>query len=165
MTLLNLLLALMFFLILNVATASSNVGAGIILGSPTGLTAKTWKDNHVAYDAGLAFSVSDYILVYGDYLFHYPGSIKQGNVFISELIPYIGFGGVFVITNRDRANNDKFYGKKSGSFGAGIRVPLGLEWKPGKPPLGVFGEIVPGISVAPATDILIMGGIGIRYYF
>lgn len=147
------------------ANAAGDVGAGIILGSPTGLTGKFWKDQQVAFDAGLSFSTSDYILVYGDYLFHYPGAIRQANKFISELTPYMGVGGAFVVTTSDRSNNDRLLGKKSGSAGIGIRVPFGLEWKPGKPPLGAFVELVPGISVMPATDIMIMGGIGIRYYF
>lgn len=140
-------------------------GAGIILGSPTGITGKFWMDGRVAYDAGISFSTGDYILVYGDYLYHYPGSFKGNNQFLMNVTPYLGIGGVFALTTADRSNNDRIYGKRSGAFGLGIRVPFGAEWRPGKPPLGIFLELAPGISVAPATDILIMGGLGIRYYF
>lgn len=140
-------------------------GAGIILGNPTGLTAKMWKDSLVAYDAGLSFSNSDYFLMYGDYLFHYPGSIKNKNAFISQLTPYWGVGGIVVLSSANRDSNDKFIGKKSGSLGLGVRFPFGVEWRPGSPPLGFFAELVPGMSIFPATDILFQGGIGMRYYF
>lgn len=158
-------LTLFFALISLESFAAGDGGLGIILGSPTGITGKLWQDQHEAYDGGISFSTGDYILIYADYLHHYPGVIKQRNQFISELTPYIGVGGVFVITSSDRSNNDRLYGKKSGSFGLGVRVPLGLEWKSRNPSIGVFLELVPGISLTPSTDILIMGGLGIRYYF
>lgn len=154
------------FTVLGVSVfAGENRGAGIVLGSPTGLTGKMWKDSQVAYDAGLSFSSSDYVLFYGDYLLHYPGSIRDKNPFISQLTPYWGLGGILVLTSANRDSNDKYIGKKSGSVGLGVRCPVGAEWKPGRLPLGIFAELAPGISVFPATDILIQGGIGMRYYF
>jgi hypothetical protein len=163
-----LLTILGLIMIQNSAAASagaSGVGAGIVLGSPTGLTAKMWQDSQVAYDAGFSFSNSDYFLFYADYLLHYPGSIKNKNQFISQLTPYWGVGGILVMTSSSRDSNSKYLGKNSGAVGLGVRVPFGVEWRPGQPPLGFFAELSPGISIFPATDILFQGGIGMRYYF
>ncbi len=145
--------------------AGKNFGLGIILGGPTAITGKYWLNNQVAIDGGLAFSLSDYVLIYGDYLFHYPRPIHQPGAFFSDLSFYLGAGGNLVVTTNERSNTDNYLGKKSGSVGLGVRIPFGLEWQPAQPPLGVFVEIVPGISVVPATSLLVQGGVGIRYYF
>lgn len=147
------------------AADSSGFGAGIILGSPTAITAKYWLDQQAAIDGGIAFSLSDYFLFYGDYLFHYPGAFKQKNKFVSELIPYVGVGGIIALANSNRIDNDRYLGRTTGTLGLGVRVPFGIEWMPSKIPIGVFLELVPGISIIPATSILFQGGLGIRYYF
>lgn len=77
----------------------------------------------------------------------------------------MGVGGLLVVTNRDYNKDDRFLGKKSGSVGLGVRVPVGVEWQPGRPPLGVYLELVPGMAIIPKTDAFFQGGIGIRYYF
>jgi hypothetical protein len=147
------------------AAEASGFGAGIILGSPTAITAKYWLDRQAALDGGIAFALSDYFLFYGDYLFHYPGAFKQRNKFVSELIPYVGVGGILALANSNRIDNDRYLGRTSGAIGLGVRVPFGIEWMPTNIPIGVFLELVPGISVIPATSILFQGGLGIRYYF
>ena len=50
---------------------------------------------------------------------------------------------------------------KSGPFGLGF----GIEWRPVLLPLGVFFEIVPGISVIPEIGFFGNGGLGLRYFF
>ncbi len=145
--------------------SDQNFGLGILLGSPTAITGKYWLDNQAAIDGGLAFSFSNYVLVYADYLFHYPRPFNHAGEFFSELSFYLGAGGNLVITTSDRSSSDAYLGKKSGSVGLGVRAPFGLEWMPTKPTLGFFAEIVPGISVVPSTSVLVQGGFGARYYF
>ncbi len=145
--------------------SEENLGAGIVLGAPTALTLKYWQTKQVAYDAGLGFSAGNYVLFYGDYLYHYPGAFKQKDAFLSRLTPYVGLGAIVAVTTGDRKDNDNYLGKSSGSFGLGVRVPLGIEWIPREPSLGVFIEIAPGISLIPSTSALLMAGIGVRYYF
>ena len=126
---------------------------------------KYFKDKQIAFDAGLGFAISNYFIFYGDYLYHYPGAFKQKEPFLMQLTPYLGIGGIAAITTNDRSQNYAYYGRTSGSFGLGVRVPLGLEWRPKDPSIGVFVEIAPGISIIPATTAIFTGGIGIRYYF
>ena len=145
--------------------ASRDFGLGVVVGGPTAITAKYWLDHERALDGGIAFSVNDYILLYGDYLWHYPRPFKHSDPFFSNVNFYLGLGANLAITTSDRSNTDYYLGKRSGSVGLSARVPFGLEWKPADPPLGVFVEIVPGISVIPSTSVIVQGGIGIRYYF
>ncbi len=145
--------------------ASNEFGAGLILGYPTAVTGKYWRDKQVAFDGGLGFNINSYFVFYGDYLYHYPGIFRQKNEFLDYLVPYFGVGGLAAITTSDRGNNDGYLGKTSGSFGLGVRIPVGAEWKPKEPSIGVFVEIAPGISIFPSTTAIITGGTGIRYYF
>jgi hypothetical protein len=156
------------FLLLALPTSSAfanKLGAGFFIGEPTSLTMKYWTSSTQAVDAGLAFSLSDYFLIYADYLTHYPQMIPKKNQFLSQLEFYIGVGGLLVVTNKDYSKDDRYLGKKSGSVGFGVRVPVGVEWQPANPPLGIYLELVPGMSIIPKTDAFFQGGVGIRYYF
>ena len=146
-------------------SAQQNFGLGVLLGAPTAITGKYWLNNEVAIDGGLAFSFSDYVLIYADYLIHYPRPFNLTEKFFTELSFYVGAGGNLVTTTNERTTTDNYLGKKSGSLGLGVRIPFGLEWMPAQPSLGFFAEIVPGISVVPATSVLVQGGFGVRYYF
>ncbi|OFZ29704.1 MAG: hypothetical protein A2622_10810 [Bdellovibrionales bacterium RIFCSPHIGHO2_01_FULL_40_29] len=145
--------------------AASDFGLGIILGAPTGITAKYWLDSQNAIDGGLSFSLSDYVLVYGDYLIHKSRLFGNQNQFTSELDFYYGLGANIVVTTKDRDTNDYYLGKKSGSAGFSVRVPFGVEWKPAEPSIGIFAELVPGMSIIPSTAVVFQGGLGARYYF
>ncbi|MGE0633535.1 MAG: BAPKO_0422 family outer member beta-barrel protein [Pseudobdellovibrionaceae bacterium] len=145
--------------------ANAKLAGGFFVGDPTSLTFKFWQNSEIAYDGGIAFAVSDYFLFYGDYLIHYPRMIAKTNKLFSKTEFYFGVGGVAAVTTKDRSRKDRVYGKKSGSFGMGVRVPIGIEWRPTEPPIGVYIEIAPGISIFPSTDAFAQGGVGIRYYF
>lgn len=141
------------------------LGAGFVLGNPSALSAKLWTDSRTAFDAALAFSVSDYVLVHVNYLKHFPGFFKTKNPYVNRFVPYLGGGLVFVIAQKDRSSGDGFVGKKSGAFGLGIRMPLGIEWLIQEVPLGVYLEAAPGLALTPSTSGFIQGGLGVRYYF
>jgi len=133
-------------------------GLGVVLGSPTAITGKYWLSKSSAMDFGLSFA-SYWALLYGDYLWEYPDGFGHSSKFVSELVPYVGVGGgVFSWNPNWRAYNNS---------GVGLygRLPLGVEWAPQRPPLGIFLEIAPGIAISPGMWVIIDIGIGIRYYF
>ncbi len=148
-----------------VGKSSGPLGLGIVFGNPTALTGKYVVSNVLAYDFGLAFSFSDYILIYGDHLVSIPAGFGNKTKFISQLTPYYGIGGILVSTTTDRSKVDRILGKKSGSVGLGLRIPLGVEWRPIQPDFAFFAEIVPGISIVPETSAMFQGGLGLRYFF
>lgn len=141
-------------------------GIGLAIGSPTALTGKIWLTNTTAMDFGLAYSSRDYLLIYGDYLLHDTG-LFQSNKFTDRLTTYFGFGlGIYSWDrNYYYGNRPAGWRSKESDLGVYIRVPIGAEWRPVDLPIGVFAELVPGLSVVPSIDVIINAAIGIRYYF
>ena len=131
------------------STDTNGFGIGIIIGEPTGIT---MKYNNFPI-IGIAWSFNNHFHVHCDYWFHHADVVNK-------LDWYIGIGLktiFFTKDSKDKKNEDD-------KFGLGIRVPFGLQYFILKE-LELFGEIVPGISLIPATDIDFDFGIGVRYYF
>ena len=128
-----------------------NFGIGVILGEPTGLSAKMWTSETTAFDLGVAWSFSGdgNFHIHGDYLFHRFGifDVSKG-----ALPLYFGIGARMLF--RDNAD-DKI----------GIRFPIGIEYYFDDLPIAVFVEIVPILDLTPDSDFDINGGIGGRFYF
>ncbi|MCM2279392.1 MAG: hypothetical protein NDJ89_15055 [Oligoflexia bacterium] len=146
------------------ASSGQGIGVGVIFGEPTGITAKFWQGSRHAFDAGLAYSFDSFMMFYGDHLWHYPGAFGASSRFVTQLTPYFGVGGEVFFGNRYRWDR-KWLVRDGSSAGIGLRIPLGIEWKPGNPPLGVFLEAVPGLGIIPGMFGFFQGGLGVRYYF
>lgn len=116
-----------------------------------------------AVDMGLTFYFSNLVLIYSDYLFHFPKAFGTSSPFVAQLSPYVGVGGVMLFWSGSYYN--RYYYDSPHGFGIGVRFPIGIEWKPSDPPLGVFLELAPGMGIIPGTFGFFQGGIGIRYYF
>jgi len=131
------------------AAQSRGFGIGIVIGEPTGFSAKAWTSPGNAVDIGVAwaFSRQGYFHLHADYLWHFPDAIRAEERFV----PYAGFGGRMGF-GEDKAR-------------AGIRVPGGIAYWPRSIPLDVFLEIALIMDVAPATELSLNGGIGARYFF
>lgn len=151
----------------DVIPRGGNIGLGIVLGDPTGLTAKFWMDNKHAIDGGVAYSFGDYILVYSDYLWHFPKAFagKESSSFVQQLTPYVGPGGEVFFSTGTPSLSRRFFEGHTTYFGLGFRIVGGIEWTPADPPLGVFIEIAPGIGIIPRTFAFLQAGIGCRWYF
>ena len=154
-------LGFMIILVKPIAAQDHGFGMGIILGEPTGLSAKLWTSKINAFDFGLGVSVGgDRISYEGhydngsrihfhmDYLWHSFNAIHS-----SERFPlYYGIGGRF--------NTGGGY---DGSLG--IRGVFGIAWFPHSTPIDIFFELVPVFQVTPLTGLGIDAGLGIRYFF
>lgn len=126
-----------------------NVGLGVMLGEPTGISLKAWNNSRSAFDFGVAWSFAgsdDDIYLHADYLLHsWIDGVEQG-----QLAFYYGIGGRMVFSDDPTA---------------GIRIPFGLNYLIGEAPVGVFMEVVPVLNLTPDTDFDGNGALGIRYYF
>jgi len=124
-------------------------GIGVILGEPTGISAKYWVSTRNALDAGLAWSFrhKGYVHIHADYLWHVPLKIEG----VNQLAFYVGIGGRLGIS--------------SGSALLGARIPIGLVYWPQSVPLDLFLEVAPILDLTPATEFSVNGGVGIRFYF
>jgi hypothetical protein len=125
----------------------SDMEAGLMIGEPTGLSFKMWRNNKTAFDAGLAWSFSDdgSLHIHGDYLLHEWLEVEEGS-----LAFYYGIGARVRVTS-----NSKF----------GARIPAGLQYLMEGSRIGFFFEIAPILNLLPDTDLDVNGGIGARYFF
>ena len=95
----------------------------------------------------------------------YGGFYTNSSEFVTQLTPYLGGGLTIALASETRAGEDRTWFKRGETFGIGIRVPGGIEWRAPKPPIGIYVELAPGISVISRTAFLFQGGVGARYYF
>jgi hypothetical protein len=144
----TLLIILLTSFSLGLSAQDHNIGVGLIIGEPTGFSAKTWVSSVDAVDAGVAWSMTNgWFHVHADYLRHFFEVIPVES---GDLPLYVGIGARL-------------------GFGQdivlGARVPLGINYIFDDLPLDVFLEVVPGILITPDTKFDMGGGIGVRYWF
>lgn len=133
------------------------VGLGVILGEPTGISAKGWLDKETAVDAAAAWAFSGHssFQVHADYLKHVYDVIDASS--LGGRLPfYYGVGG-----------RVKFHDERNGAADTrvGVRIPFGFTYLPDGAPFDLFFEIVPVLDATPSTDLRLNAAIGGRYYF
>ena len=141
-------IVLLGILSFGLSAQNSGLGVGVIVGEPTGFSAKSWLSSYDAVDAGLAWSIShSWLRVHADYLRHVFDLIEVEK---GQLPLYFGIGAKIGFGN---------------DILIGARVPLGLNYLFDGTPLDVFIEVVPGLEIIPDTKFNMEGGIGVRYWF
>ena len=131
---------------------AGRLGAGIIVGEPTGASLKYWVNNTVAVDGAFGWSLhddSDFYL-HSDVLWHNFDLIPVSQ---GRLPVYFGVGGLVRFRDDNKDNQ------------VGVRVPVGLSYMFNNAPVDVFVEVAPAIDVAPNVRGEVTGGVGIRYWF
>jgi hypothetical protein len=156
-------IALCLFLSVRGAIAQDRgFGIGIILGEPTGISAKLWTSPVNAFDFGLGWSIG------GDRIGKYKGNYDGGSrvhfhmdylwhsfeaTHLSQQFPlYYGFGGRF--------NSGAGY-----DASVAVRGVFGVAWLPHNTPIDVFLELVPSLQLTSTTGFGLDAGIGARYFF
>jgi hypothetical protein len=131
------------------AASQGNFGLGIIVGEPTGVSAKLWITERTAVDMAAAWSFSDEeaFHLHADYLFHNFDliTVEQG-----RLPVHFGIGGRLKFEDESRL---------------GVRIPIGLTYIFDGAPVDIFFEVVPILDLAPDTDFSANGAIGARFFF
>lgn len=127
---------------------NKNLGIGVILGEPTGLSLKVWTKKTQAFDAALAcsFGYRNSMHIHMDYLFHEFNSIKVEK---GSLPFYYGIGARILID--DVAS-------------LGVRIPVGLTYLFENSPVDIFLELVPVLNLNPVTNFNLNGAVGARFY-
>ena len=126
-------------------------GLGVVLGEPTGISAKFWLTPGTALDFGLGYSFTSSNSLfdfYVDYVFHNSDMIHSEENFVV----YYGPGARLKI-------------KESTDSRLGIRGVIGILWIPHNTNFDVFVEVAPILDIIPATEFDFAGGIGGRYFF
>jgi hypothetical protein len=140
--------ALAAMLALAPGKARGDIGLGLVVGEPTGLSAELGLGGRssLALAVGLdAFEGSGFY-VHLDYLMRLGYLARWSS---SSLVPYVGLGGVV----------------KGGDAHVGARVPFGLSLEFRTAPVQIFGELALRVMVVPDLDVGVGGAIGFRYFF
>ncbi len=129
--------------------STGRFGIGAVFGEPTGVTAKWWLTREVAMDVTAAWSFANdsAFQLHVDYLIHQFGLLRVRE---GRLPVYLGIGGRVKFADDTKV---------------GIRIPVGMSYLFAREPIEIFGELVPTLDLAPSTKAVLMGGVGIRYYF
>lgn len=128
------------------AQKAGAVGAGVILGNPTGVTGKLWLDGTQALDAGVGFSTR--LAAYGDYLWHGWNVLPQPAE--GRLPVYLGVGA------QVRTFHDAEFG---------LRAVAGVAYWLPRNPVEIFFEVVPVFRLEPHDSVGLDAGVGLRYYW
>ena len=139
----------------------SGLGAGIILGEPTGITVKLWLSGSSAIDlsAGWAFASTSNetvpvaetefrVQLNADYLYHFlrPFTVPEGMTAI-----HCGIGGTVKLM--------------PDMVVTGVRVPAGIAYYVEPAPLEIFLEIALVMELFPATAGTFNSALGLRWFF
>lgn len=144
---------------------TGNLGLGFVLGDPTALSTRYNLSSQRAFDAQVAFTSHNFLLVYGDYLLQFHGLLGRNHKFLEQLTPYMGAGLVGAFATRKDHDKDGYFDQRDDSLALAVRIPFGLEWRWDRVPFGIGAELAPGIVVIPSTEGFLQAGITLRYYF
>lgn len=138
------------------AADKGTFGIGLILGEPTGVSAKLYLKDDQALQAGLGFAfIGDGIHLHVDYVFH-PWILQSRDSFVLPV--YIGPG--IRLINREK-------GRDNQAFAIGVRAVVGLLFDFKGVPLDAFVEVagIVEIEFDDGFGLDINAAAGARYYF
>lgn len=144
--------------------ANKTFGLGIMIGAPTGLSAKYYLSEKTALDFGLGvqhrWRYHDAISFHMDFLWH-PAVLAETEPFILPI--YFGVGGRVL----DHDHHRDFHDDDGTHFG--VRVPIGIMMDFNTVPIDIFFElalVLDFITEDGHDDHAdFNGAIGARYYF
>ncbi len=139
-------------------SAQADFGLGVILGSPTGISAKYTMSQSNAIDGAIAWDLDeDDIHFHGDYLWLKNKGLRLDRIALDW---FYGIGGRLRMFDNDGRRNDD-----DDDFSLGVRAPIGIGYTFADPRIEVFGELALILDLIEDTDIDLDGGIGARFHF
>ncbi len=136
-------------------------GVGLILGAPTGVSAKARLGSTSSIDAAFGLGVGADVHFHGDYLFEGLPVLLQDEDSGITLDWYFGVGGRMLLVDDNDNNN-----RNDDDLELGPRAPLGLElYVSSVKNMEAFVEVAVGLDLVDETNITVDGGIGFRWFF
>ena len=132
-------------------TQDKGFGLGVIIGEPSGVSAKSWMTSTTAVDAALAWSFVDNgaLHIHADYLIHNFQLISIDGK--GKLPVYFGIGARIKFGNDDTR--------------LAVRIPVGIDYMFGDAPVDIFLEVVPMLELILKTKFQFNAALGARYFF
>jgi hypothetical protein len=132
-------------------------GIGLVIGEPTGISAKLYLDDDTALQAAVGLNfIGSGVQINAEYLLH-PWILQERDVFVLPI--YLGPGVRAIQYDGGRGAD--------GHFAFGLRGVVGLLFDFKNVPLDAFVEIAGVIEYDTAEDLELAFnlGAGVRYYF
>ncbi len=132
-----------------------SIGAGFILGQPTGLSFSYIVSHENYSQFAIAWAIPGRFHINGDFLFQWDLQANEEDFEIElpgRFTFYAGPGASFELDNT------------STSY-IGFKVDLGLRYEFPGTPIDIFLEVDPGVRLLPNTTSFMEGGVGGRFYF
>jgi hypothetical protein len=126
--------------------SAQDLGLGVQLGQPMGVTGKYWLSSTLAVDGFMGYHFNNNFDTHADLLWH---SFSSFNVSSGRLPFYSGLGG-------------RVFGGNDSQFG--LRIPIGVSYLFPSQPLEAYAEIAPVVKIAPGIGADIDGAVGLRLY-
>lgn len=125
-----------------------DVGLGLQLGDPSGVTLQFYNPASTSWDFLAAWDIDDFFFLNLHALYYRAlGNDRRLHLFY-------GPGAFIGFRDRGRGDDDAVLGI-SGTVGIGFMIEQ----------FQIYGAVTPRLSVLPATDGDVGAGIGVRYYF
>ncbi len=144
-----------------ISQPQGRLGAGFVVGEPTGIAWKYRLNETNAVDGVLGFSPYDRYRLQVDYLWQtFPFEERKLGIHYG-LGAAFGFGRIRYVVY-DPGNG---YYVREDNMGFGVRGVVGLDYMIQKTPLDVFFEVAPVVALTPDPGSGIDVGFGMRFYF
>jgi hypothetical protein len=126
--------------------STDDLGVGVALGQPMGITSKYWLSSTLAVDAFMGYHFNHNFDAHLDYLWH---SFSSFDVSSGRLPFYMGVGGRILLGNSSQL---------------AARIPLGATYLFPNDPLEVYAEVAPVVRLIKGLGADIDGAVGVRVY-
>ncbi len=138
---------------------ASRLGAGFVLGEPTGISWKYRINETNAVDGSIGFSPYDRYRIDVDYLW-------QAHPFNERRLGlHYGAGVAFGFGRTDYIVYDGGYIFRDRELGFAARGVVGLNYIVPRSPVELFVEVAPLIIMTPVSGSGVDAGFGARFYF
>lgn len=131
------------------AAKAGEIGVGVQLGVPIGVSAKYWIDNKMAVQTAIGTWSSDFTMT-ADLVWHDLTALRPASGGGDYPGFYLG-GGLYGSGDDD----DEF----------GVRLLAGLNYFFPNNPFEIYAELAPTLIIEDDTEGDLTGGMGMRYYF
>ncbi len=123
-----------------------DMGAGLVIGDPVGISGKMWLSRRNAVDGAFSVVSGNKLYLHGDYLWHDYAAFPEPEE--GKLPLYYGVGARII---------------SDGQFG--VRGVIGIEYIFDGYPFDLFLELAPVLDIAEDAGLRFTGGFGGRYFF
>jgi hypothetical protein len=134
-------------------------GAGLAVGSLTGLSTQYWLDNGRAINATFAAERGNVALSVA-HLWLFRGAFANTSRRANDFVPYIGIGAIAAF-----GTQSDYFTRNNENVAVAAQVPFGIEFLPSLQRFDIFAELAPSLEIVPTTGGFLTADLGARFYF